>query len=208
MLMDSRKIEFVVFDVETTGLYPTEGDRIIEIAAVKVKNRKVIGTFETFINPRREIPIEAQRINKITPEMIADAPTRDKVFPDMLEFIGGACLAGHNVKFDLDFLCYEMSLLGRKLQNTTPALDTLKLAKLFLPQVSNFRLSTLAQYFGIRIEETHRALADVKLTVDLMYHLLEMAPERGIPSCQELFKECCVALPKYKIEDVVQDMLF
>lgn len=206
--MDSRKIEFVVFDVETTGLYPTEGDRIIEIAAVKVKNRKVIGTFETFINPRREIPIEAQRINKITPEMIADAPTHDKVFPDMLEFIGGACLAGHNVKFDLDFLCYEMSLLGRKLQNTTPALDTLKLAKLFLPQVSNFRLLTLAQYFGIRIEETHRALADVKLTVDLMYHLLEMAPERGIPSCQELFKECCVALPKYKIEDVVQDMLF
>lgn len=206
--MQSKDIEFVVFDVETTGLHPTEGDRIIEIAAVKVKNRKIIGTFETFINPRREIPIEAQRINKITPEMIADAPTHDEVLPNMLEFIGGACLAGHNVKFDLDFLCYEMSLLGRKLQNTTPALDTLKLAKLFLPQISNFRLATLAQYFGILIEETHRALADVNLTVSLMYHLLDMAPDRGFVSCQDLFKECCVALPKYKIEDVVQDMLF
>ena len=92
--MDLSTIEFIVYDVETTGLSPLKGDRIIELAAVKLKNKKIIDTFETFINPQRLIPEEASRINNITNDMVVDAPTSMEILPEMIDFIGGGCLVG------------------------------------------------------------------------------------------------------------------
>jgi DNA polymerase III epsilon subunit len=206
--MNANEIECVVFDVETTGLSPIGGDRIVEIAAAKMKNGHIIDSFESFVNPERDIPAEATRIHNITDEMVAQAPGRREILPKIIEFIGGACLVGHNIKFDLDFLCYELSLIGRRIHDGTPAIDTIKMAKRLLPQLSTYRLGNLAQYFGANVQETHRALSDVKLTVMVTTRLLELAVKQGISSPADVFKEFGVAKPNFRIQEASQDVLF
>ena len=206
--MKPSDIECVVFDVETTGLFAKDGDRIIEIAAVKVKNGEMVDEFESFINPERSIPIEASRINNITDDMVADSPVAEEVLPKMIDFIGGASLVGHNVKFDLEFLCYQLYMCGRKLRSTTPTIDTLKMSRGLIPQLSRHRLENVAQYFGVQIGDTHRALADVKLTVAVLLRLFGLAEEQGFQTPEKIFKQYGVEKPKYVIEDVSQGSLF
>lgn len=206
--MHTHETEFVILDVETTGLDPLSGDRIIEIAAKKIKNRQVVDIFQSFINPQREIPLEAQQINNITEAMIADAPFHDVVLPQVLQFIGGACLVGHNIGFDLKFLCYELSLLGRKLNEATPALDTLKMSKRFLPQLTSHRLENIAIFLGVKIKETHRALADVELTAAVLRHFINMAAAQKVATFKQLVDEFSVIKPVFKIEQVHQEFLF
>lgn len=206
--MNAKQVEYVVFDVETTGLSPLDGDRIIEIAAVKVRNGEIVASIDSLINPQRAIPEEAQKINKITEAMIVNAPTAEQFLPQITEFIGGGCLVGHNIKFDLDFLCYELSLIGRRLNEVTPAVDTLKLAKRVLPQLSNYQLSNLALYFGARLEGTHRALADVKLTVTVLNRLLDLAGGQGFPLFQDILKQFSVMKPNFRPKETSQPSLF
>jgi DNA polymerase III epsilon subunit len=198
--MNPFDIEYVVFDVETTGLYPLTGDRIVEIAAIKIKGMKEVERFESFVNPQRDIPVEAQRINNITPSMIADSPTAEEILPKMVDFVAGSCLVAHNIKFDLDFFCYQLALLGSRLNDATPAIDTLKLSKAYAPHLKSHRLSQLALSFGIPFAETHRAMADVEITVKLFSRLLSIANDQGIKSFQDLTKQFSVAKPSFKIE--------
>jgi len=206
--MNTKQAEYVVFDVETTGLFPQRGDRIVEIAAVRVKNWEVVDTFESLINPGRDLPIEAQNINNITEDMVAGAPTADEVLPKMIDFTRGACLVGHNVKFDLNFLCYQLSLIGRKLKEETPAIDTLKMAKELLPHLTSFRLAHVAHFLGEVIEETHRALPDVKLTASVMSRLLDIANDQNINTFKDLHKRFGVSKPNFKIEQVNHEFVF
>lgn len=206
--MNTKQTEYVVFDVETTGLFPQRGDRIIEIAAVRVKNWKVVDTFESLINPQRDIPIEAQNINDISDDMVAGAPTADKVLPQMIDFTRGACLVGHNVKFDLNFLCFQLSLIGRKLREETPAIDTLKMAKELLPHLTSFRLAHVAHFLGEAIEESHRALPDVKLTANVMSRLLDIAADQNISTFKDLHKRFGASKPNFKIEQVNHEFVF
>lgn len=207
-MMNVLDTEFVVFDVETTGLSPKDGDRIVEIAALKVKGKNIIGTFESFVNPQRDLPMEAQIINKITPEMIAQAPTAHQILPEFINFIGGACLAGHNVKFDLEFVCFELALMGRKLKDETPAVDTLLMAKKLMPHLNTYKLASVARTFGIVIGDTHRALADVKITVSMMHHLIDLAEKQRIQKFPQFLKEYSVLKPNFKIQTLEQNSLF
>lgn len=206
--MNTKQTEYVVFDVETTGLSPQGGDRIVEIAAVRVKDWKIVETFESLINPQRKLPVEAQRIHHITEEMIAEAPTADEVLPKMIDFTGGACLVGHNVKFDLNFLCFQLTLIGRKLRRETPAIDTLKMAKELLPHLTNFRLSHVAHSLGAKVEATHRALPDVQLTAKVMSRLLDIADDQNIDTFKNLHKHFGVQKPNFKIEQVNHEFAF
>lgn len=206
--MNAKEVEYVVFDVETTGLSPLDGDRVVEIAAVKVKNGEIIASIDSLINPQRAIPEEAQKINKITDAMVVSAPTAEEFLPKVIEFIGGGCLVGHNIKFDLDFLCYELNLAGRKLNDATPALDTLKMAKRLLPQLSSYQLSNLGLYFGARIDGTHRALADVKLTVTVLNRLLDLAGGQGFSLFQDVIKQFSVIKPIFRTKETNQANLF
>ncbi len=206
--MNARQTEYVVFDVETTGLSPQGGDRIVEIAAVRVRGGEIIDSFESLVNPQRDLPIEAQQINQINESMLAEAPTADKILPTIINFTGGACLVGHNVRFDLNFLCYELSLIGRKLREETPAIDTLKMAKEFLPHLTNFRLFHVAHSLGVTIEETHRALPDVKLTAMVMKRLMDIATDQHISTFKNLHKRFGVTKPNFKIEQVNHEFVF
>jgi DNA polymerase III epsilon subunit family exonuclease len=203
----AKNTEYVVFDVETTGLSAQDGDRIVEIAAARVRDLKIVETFEFFVNPGRVIPEQAQKINNITPDMVADAPTSADILPKFIDFIGGACLCGQNVKFDLDFVCYELALASQKMRDETPAIDTIKMAKYFMPQLGSFRLSNLAQAFGIKIEVTHRALADVELTTKVLRHLLIMAEDQRMVKFQDILREFGVQKPVFKFAQN-QGMLF
>ena len=206
--MNIKNAEFVVFDVETTGLSVLGGDRIVEIAGVKIKGCEKIDEFSSFINPQRDIPIESQNIHGISHEMIKDAPLSQEVLPKLIDFIGGACLVGHNVSFDLKFLCYELALAGRKLHQATPAVDTLKMARKLIPYLSNYRLGHLANSLGVKVKVTHRALDDVNLTTSILKHLLIKADKQQIVSFPDFYKQFGVDKPSFAIEQVHQEMLF
>lgn len=206
--MKTRDVEYVVFDVETTGLSPQGGDRIVEIAAVRVKDLKVVDSFESLINPRQELSEEVQKIHSITNDMLKDAQTAEQVLPRMLDFIRGGCLVGHNIKFDLNFLCFELALIGRKLSEETPALDTLKMAKELLPHLTNFRLPHVAHFLGASSAVAHRALPDVKLTAQVMTRLMDIADTRHINTFSKLHKHFGVPKPNFAIEQVNHEFAF
>jgi len=206
--MNIKLAEFVIFDVETTGLSPTEGDRIIEIAAVRVKGAKVVDKFYSLVNPQRLIPHQASQVNNITDEMVASAPLAADILPQMIRFIGGACVTGHNVRFDLNFLCYELALIGRRLNDQTPAVDTLKMARDLLPYLSNHKLAYLARSLGVVVDQTHRAMADVEITVAVFLRLMEMAGDKDLQQVSVFLNQFGVEKPNFKLNQKVQASLF
>ena len=182
--------DYVVFDLETTGLSP-ETDEIIEISGIKVRKGTVIEEFTTLVNPSRPIPYSATRINGITNEMVENAPLLKHALNDFLTFIGDDILVGHNIhNFDLNFLrngaCRE---LGQSIQNDY--VDTLSLAKICLPQLPRHRLTDLAEHFHIETKGAHRALNDCvmnQLCYEKLGLLLEnakenTAPGQALPTC-------------------------
>ena len=157
--MEKYVPDYVVFDLETTGV-SAASDEIIEISGLKVVKGKVEEEFSTLVNPLRPIPYSASMVNGITDEMVAEAPTLEKVFPEFLEFAGNSVLIGHNIHtFDLKFLYRAAGCFyGKTLDNDY--IDTLILAKICLPQLAHRRLTDLAAYYHISAEGAHRALND------------------------------------------------
>lgn len=206
--MNIKLTEFVIFDVETTGLSVTDGDRIIEIAAVKVKEGKIIDKFYSLVNPQRSIPSQASQVNNITDDMVSEAPLAADILPQMIQFIGGACVTGHNVRFDLNFLCYELALIGRKLNEQTPAIDTLKMARDLLPYLSNHKLAYLARSLGVVVDQTHRAMADVEITVAVFLRLVEMAGDKNLQNVTIFLNQFGVEKPNFKLNQKSQESLF
>ncbi len=207
-MITAKQTEFVILDVETTGLSFITGDRIIEVAAMKTKDGVIVSKFHSLVNPQRLIPAEATSVNNITNEMVAQAPCNDVVLAQLLDYIGGACVAGHNVRFDLGFICYELSLLSRRLPDATPAIDTLKMARDLVPYLSNHKLAYLARSLGVRVTETHRALADVELTVHVFGRLLDIAQEQDLLNIDKFFAQFSVEKPVFKLTQSSQASLF
>lgn len=206
--MNIKLAEFVIFDVETTGLSPVDGDRIVEIAAVKIRGPQIVDRFYSLVNPQRSIPSQASQVNNITDEMVATAPLAADVLPQMIHFIGGACVTGHNVRFDLNFLCYELALIGRRLNDQTPAVDTLKMARELLPYLSNHKLAYLARSLGVVVDQTHRAMADVEITVAVFLRLMEMAGDKNLQKVSVFLDQFGVEKPSFKLNQKSQASLF
>lgn len=168
---------YIIFDTETTGFNPQLGDRIIEIAAVKVINGTVTDeSFVSLINPERIIPTESARVHGISQEMVASAPLAAEVIPKFLDFVGADSLVAHNAEFDMAFLKAEMTLLGMDSSKLPNCLCTVELARKELPQLSRHNLDALCQHFGISVEQRHRALDDVKATATIFTQLHQEEP--------------------------------
>lgn len=161
-----KLLNYTVIDTETTGLF--QYDRIIEVAAARVRNGKIVETFETLINPQMKIGPGATAVNGITNEMVKDCPTFDKIESSLLDFLGRDVLVGHNIGFDLRFL-------NRELENPlfNPYVDTLTLARRYVHDTKNHKLATLVHYFGFDQEQQHRALGDVELTYLVFEKLMD-----------------------------------
>ena len=206
--MNIKLTESVIFDVETTGLSPIDGDRIVEIAAVKIRGAQVTDRFYSLVNPKRSMPSQASQVNNITDDMLVDAPFAADILPQMIQFIGGACVAGHNVRFDLNFLCYELALIGRRLNDKTPAVDTLKMARDLLPYLSNHKLAYLARSLGVVVDQTHRAMADVEITVGVFLRLMEMAGDKDLQQVAVFLNQFGVEKPNFRLNQKSQESLF
>jgi len=181
---------FVIFDVETTGLSPQYGDRIIEIAGVKVQGGKILERFSSLIDPLRPVSYGAYLVNGISAEMLEVAPTADKVIPQFMDFARDSCLVGHNIRFDLSFLQHELARLDREEELNHSYVDTVRMAKALYPEAGRYSLLNLAQLFSVANNQTHRAMGDVILTLGVFGRLVERARQQGIvgaPMLMEFF---------------------
>ena len=159
------EIEFTVFDTETTGLDPQSGDRVIEIAALRFKGQEKIATFSSLINSGYPVSEAAFNVNKISPEMLKDAPLPQVVLPKFMDFLRGSCLCSYNAGFDLEFLNNELRIIGSPLLRDTQVVDVLKMSKRLLPGLKRYALWFVAESLGIKNTQLHRAFSDVELTL-------------------------------------------
>lgn len=151
--------DYVVFDLETTGI-SCQTDEVIEISAIRVRDGKVVDEFSSLVNPGREIPYFASKVNGITDQMVCNAPYFEEVLASFIEFIGEDTLVGHNIhSFDIKFIYRDCGRYFGKLPNND-YVDSLLLAKKCLPHLKHRKLVDLAQYYGISSEGAHRALND------------------------------------------------
>ncbi len=154
--------DYVLFDLETTGV-STNNDAVVEIAAVKVKGGKVVNEFSSLVNPERPIPFGASRVNGITDNMVVDCRLFREVLSDFFDFIGDNILVGHNIHtFDMKFIYRDSKQYFGKIP-TNDYIDTLILAKKYLPEMKNHKLVDMAKYYHISTDGAHRALADCKM---------------------------------------------
>ena len=170
---------FTVFDVETTGMSPV-GDRIVELAALRVNCDGSEQEFQTLVNPGRSIPGEVIAIHHITDEMVNDAPHFSTVGKMFLDFAAGSTLAAHNARFDLGFLQESLARCGLPLWDGK-TIDTVRLLRKVHPGLPSYRLQSLRVYFRLGSREgmqAHRAGSDVRWTMDL----LEMALTKALNS--------------------------
>jgi DNA polymerase III epsilon subunit family exonuclease len=179
------QVTFVVVDVETTGGSPVTSS-LTEVAAARYRGGEMLGTFQTFVQPDERIPPCITALTGISDAMVADAPRVGAILPTFLEFVGGAVLVGHNLRFDLSFLDHALVSTGReRMANAT--VDTLALSRrLVRDMVPNCKLGTLAASLRLPHQPSHRALTDVLATGDLLHALLERAGSFGIVGLEEL----------------------
>jgi DNA polymerase-3 subunit epsilon len=171
---------FVVVDVETTG-GAAAATNIIEIGAARVRAGRVLAEFEQRVNPGVRLPAFITRLTGIDDSMLADQPPIMAVWPRFVEFLGDAVIVAHNAAFDLGFLnAAAAAHSGRALSQ--PHLCTLRLARRLLPELRRRSLDALAGHFGIPTRDRHRALGDVRITIEVLFHLLDRLAARGI--CQ------------------------
>lgn len=161
---------YVVFDIETTGLELTRSG-ITEIGAVKLVNGIATEHFTTLIKPDYRIDEENEKLTGISEEMVKDAPKISSVIPDFMKFIEGAILVAHNAEFDVKFIKYFAGAEDYEVKNEV--LDTMALARKYMPQLKNHKLNTIADYLGISFNH-HRALNDAYCTVDVLTELMKI----------------------------------
>jgi len=171
--------KLIAFDIETTGLYPEQGDRIVEIGAVPIIGTEVLLElgFEALINPGIPIPPDISRINGITDDMVRDAPTLESVLPKFLDFIGDLPLIAHNAPFDVGFISFYMGKAGvPSLKN--PIIDTLELSRKAFSHAGTHNLDALLSrlHIAYNSEQRHRSIGDAYLTALAYLKLKTMPP--------------------------------
>jgi DNA polymerase-3 subunit epsilon len=186
-----ENLTYVVFDTETTGLLPAQGDEIVQIAAVRIVNGKRVEAevFDTLVNPRRSIPASSTEVHGITEAMVADAPGIEVVGRDFHRFAEGAVLIAHNAPFDMEFLRRHEAGIGLRFDN--PILDTVLLSAVVYGQHEVHSLDALTHRLGITIPEEarHTAIGDTVATADAFLKLLPMLQGKGLATFGDVLGE-------------------
>ena len=177
--------DFTVVDLETTGLNP-KTDKIIEIGAVKVKDGMIRGNFQCYVNPGRKLEERIIELTGICDEDIIEAKSIEEVLPELFAFIGEDILVGHRILFDYSFL--KKAAVNQKLSFEKQGIDTLKIARKFLPDLESRRLPFLCEYYGIALK-AHRAMHDALATAELYLKLAkEFSDEEAFKPLPLIYK--------------------
>ena len=176
--LEGRNLEdFIVFDLETTGLSP-KNDRITEIGAVKIKNGEIVDSFSQLINPGVPIPEIVVNITGITDDMVQDKPDIASVLPEFQRFIEDTTLVAHNASFDMGFIREAFGNLEIKLSN--PVLDTLELSRAIFPGMKSHKLNLVAKHLKVELKNHHRAVDDALATANILLRMLEITADKDL----------------------------
>jgi DNA polymerase-3 subunit epsilon len=179
------ELTYTVFDTETTGLNPSQGDEIIQIGATRIVNGKLLRheSFEQLVDPRRSLNPESIPIHGIKPEMLVNQPTIDKVLPAFHAFAQDTVLIAHNAAFDMRFLQLKEGATG--LVFDQPVLDTLLLSGVLHPNQQSHRLEAIAERLNLTIVGRHTALGDAIVTAEVFLKLIPLLAEKGVRTLRE-----------------------
>jgi len=173
---------FTVFDTETTGLFPSAGDEIVQVAGVRMIGARVLRgeTFDRLVDPGRRIPAASTRIHGITDAMVAGQGDARAVLPEFHAFASGSVLVAHNAPFDMTFLRIKEGATGARFDQ--PVLDTVLLSAWLFGQGTEHTLDALAARFGLTIPEAlrHTALGDAMVTAEVLSALIGVLTKRGV----------------------------
>lgn len=192
-LSDARLdgLTYVVFDTETTGLLPEQGDEIVQIAAVRIVNGKRVKNevFDLLVNPGRSIPASATAIHGVSNAMVADAVSVQEAVRQFHRFAEDAVLVAHNAPFDMEFLTRREKEVGLRFVN--PILDTVLVSATAFGRAETHTLDALAERLGVVIDEKarHTALGDAIATADVFIKLKDMLAGRGLTRFGEVLTE-------------------
>jgi DNA polymerase-3 subunit epsilon len=187
----------IVFDTETTGREPSEGDRIVEIGAIELINHLPTGAkFHVYLNPQRDVPEEVVRVHGLTTRFLSDKALFADVVQDFLDFIGNSPLVAHNAEFDRKFINAEFARIGMPAFPKERFIDTLQLAKQKMPAGSRLSLDALANHFQRKFDTKidlqtrkgpggHGALVDSRILAEV-YLQLRGGRERTLTLAQDV----------------------
>lgn len=179
------ELAFTVFDTETTGLNPSEGDEIIQIGATRIVNGKLLRSesFDQLVDPLRELPEASTKIHGITPEMLVGQPPMTKVLPAFHAFAADTVLVAHNAAFDMRFLQMKEQSTGIRFEQ--PVLDTLLLSAVIHPSQESHRLEAISERMGVNIMGRHTAIGDAIVTGEVFLRMIPLLAEMGIRTLGE-----------------------
>ena len=175
--------EFVVFDIETTGLFQTE-DVILEIGAVIVKNGQELARFHTFAAPERRIPYAITNLTGIKDDDVAAAPSQKDAVTAFLKFMDNRILVAHNANFDVGFI--RVACEKHAIPFDPCYIDTVTLARALLPQLKNHKLDTVAAHFGLDSFNHHRATDDAAATAQIFSNMMKLLGEANVTSLDQI----------------------
>lgn len=198
-MLPISSLKFAVVDVETTGGRPGHGDRITEIAIVRVQNGAIVDVFETLVNPECPIPPMITQITRITHDMVRDKPVFARIAHEVAARLEGHIFVAHNASFDWRFVSHEVFRgTGQALDGAT--LCTVRLARKVLPQLPRRNLDSVARHYAVEIppEARHRAAGDAIATAKVLLGLLRDAEGRDITTwgALDVFQRAGTAMAK------------
>lgn len=178
LLSNIASVPLTFFDTETTGLYPDKGDRIVEIAMVRVRGGQIEETFESLVYPDRSIPQDASRVSGITDAMVWGQPQFADVAARIEDMARDSVLVAHNAPFDLGFLATQMAEIGRPMLKNL-VLDTLLLARRCY-KLPDYSLGGLAKALRVEKETFHRALGDTVMTSRVFQQMVPILQQKKL----------------------------
>ncbi|MBS0510447.1 MAG: DNA polymerase III subunit epsilon [Proteobacteria bacterium] len=186
--LDDRPLSelvYTVFDTETTGLNPSQGDEIIQIGATRILNGKLLRSesFEQLVDPDRPLAPESAEIHGITEAMLRGQPGIAQVLPAFHAFAADTVLVAHNAAFDMRFLQLKEASTGLRFDQ--PVLDTLLLSAVIHPNQESHRLEAIAERLGLTIIGRHTALGDAIVTAEVFLKMLPLLAEKGIHTLRD-----------------------
>lgn len=188
--------EFVVFDIETTGLSAMTC-KITEIGAVLVQKGEVLKVFSTFVNPDGHIPEEITELTGITDDMVSDAPSQGDAVKAFIEFVGKRTVVAHNANFDMGFIRRAAENAG--IHFDPPYLDTLSMSRFLNPELKNHKLDTLVDFYRLGDFNHHRACDDAEVTAKIFCKMTEKLAGESIYTVRQMSESMAEKTDPHKL---------